>query len=293
VGNFPLAVEFLNKANLLQPNNYDILFKLGTALYQTKKLDEAHQIFENLRSLAPNSAETFYYLGLIAFDQNSDEIAVQNFENALALKPNFADANFMLGELMSKHLNYTNAKGFYEKAIQIDNSKPAYFIRLGGTYLYLKDFLKSLAIFRDASERFPQIADIQYFLAIAERINGNFELALNSVKKAILLKPNYADALALTGAILFDKNKLVEAEKYLRQAIAYSSNNFNAHNDLGRLLVKQQRFSEAVPLLQRARQISPNNPDVHYQLFLAFSRLKRKTEADQELALCRNFMKSS
>ena len=28
----------------------------------------------------------------------------------------------------------------------------------------------------------------------------------------------------------------------------------------------------------------PENPDVHYELFLAYSRLKQKNEADRELA---------
>ncbi len=152
-------------------------------------------------------------------------------------------------------------------------------------YLFSKDYVKSLEIFTDASKQFPNIPDIQYFLAIANRINGNFEAALSSLKKAILLKPKYADALALTGAILFDKNELAESEKYLRQAILQSPNNFNANNDLGRLLVKQQKYAEALPILLQASSFMPNNADVHYQLFLAYSRLKRKADADKELAI--------
>jgi len=39
------------------------------------------------------------------------------------------------------------------------------------------------------------------------------------------------------------------------------------------------------PFLQNAATLKPNNPGVHYQLFMALSRLKRKDEADRELAI--------
>lgn len=53
--------------------------------------------------------------------------------------------------------------------------------------------------------------------------------------------------------------------------------------------MKTRRYEEAIPILQRAAQLKPNNAGVHYQLFMAYSRLKRKTEADRELSLFKQF----
>jgi tetratricopeptide (TPR) repeat protein len=50
------------------------------------------------------------------------------------------------------------------------------------------------------------------------------------------------------------------------------------------LLVKLRRYDEAVPLLLRGVELNAKDPGVHYQLFLAYSRLKKKDEADKELA---------
>ncbi|HKQ53343.1 MAG TPA: hypothetical protein VJT74_13295, partial [Pyrinomonadaceae bacterium] len=52
-----------------------------------------------------------------------------------------------------------------------------------------------------------------------------------------------------------------------------------------RMLVKTRRYEEAIPVLKRGAMLKPANPGVHYQLFMAFSRLKRKEDADSELAL--------
>jgi predicted Zn-dependent protease len=71
----------------------------------------------------------------------------------------------------------------------------------------------------------------------------------------------------------------------LRRAIALDPNAFPPHHDLGRLLVKLRKYDEALPVLQRGAGLNKQDPGVHYQLFLAYSRLRRKTEADKELAI--------
>ncbi len=48
--------------------------------------------------------------------------------------------------------------------------------------------------------------------------------------------------------------------------------------------MKLRRYEEAVPLLTRGVEFNAKDPGVHYQLFLAYSRLKKKDEADRELA---------
>ncbi|MFN2406494.1 MAG: tetratricopeptide repeat protein, partial [Pyrinomonadaceae bacterium] len=56
------------------------------------------------------------------------------------------------------------------------------------------------------------------------------------------------------------------------------------YHDLGRLLVKLKRYEEAVPLLKRGIELNDKDPGIRYQLFLAYSRLRRKDEAEKELA---------
>ncbi|NJM53334.1 MAG: tetratricopeptide repeat protein [Blastocatellia bacterium] len=138
---------------------------------------EAKQTFSQL-----NSAEANYYLGLIAFDQNNYEMANQYFENALTLKPNFADASFMLGEISAKQKRYAEAVRFYQKALTQDKTKDVYFVRLGGIYLINSQFNQAVVYFKEASELFPKIAEIKYFLAITYRGLGNYDLAVNEVK---------------------------------------------------------------------------------------------------------------
>ena len=76
----------------------------------------------------------------------------------------------------------------------------------------------------------------------------------------------------------------MEAERLLRRAIQLDPKGYPSYHDLGRLLVKLRRYDEALPLLKRGAELNDKDPGIRYQLFLAYSRLKRKDEADKELA---------
>jgi tetratricopeptide (TPR) repeat protein len=90
--------------------------------------------------------------------------------------------------------------------------------------------------------------------------------------------------LSNLGYIASQRGENVEAERLLRRAIQLDPKSFPSYHDLGRLLVKLRRYEEALPLLTRGAELNAKDPGVHYQLFLAYSRLKKKEEADRELA---------
>jgi Flp pilus assembly protein TadD len=94
------------------------------------------------------------------------------------------------------------------------------------------------------------------------------------------------------GYIANQRGETQESERLLRQAIALDPQNFAAHHDLGRLLVKLKRYEEALPPLERGAALNANDPGIHYQLFTAYSRLKRKADADRELAIFKRFQEA-
>ena len=48
--------------------------------------------------------------------------------------------------------------------------------------------------------------------------------------------------------------------------------------------MRLKRYPEALPILERGVALNNDDPGVHYQLFIIYSRLKRKDDADRELA---------
>ena len=97
--------------------------------------------------------------------------------------------------------------------------------------------------------------------------------------------PNNADAYASLGFLAAERGQPDEAERLLRKALTIDPKNYPATYDLGRILVRTRRYDEAISTLERGVKLAGDDPGVHYQLFLAYSRMQRKDDANRELEL--------
>ncbi len=279
------ALPLLERANSQRPNTYEVILNLGVVLYRLARLDEAAIELQAASRISTTAADPLYYLGLISSARGADEAAIELWQQVLQKRANFADANFMIGEAVRRTRGVAAAKEFYERALSQDATKFVYYARLGGVYLSLDQADAALEVFDRAAQRFPAVAEAHYFVGIAARRKGAFDVAEAALRRSLALKPDNSDALAQLGYIASQQDKLAEAEVLLRRAVALGNRHIYAHYNLGRILVKLRRYEEAAQVLEQAATISKDCPEVHYQLFLAYSRLKRKPDADRELTI--------
>ena len=90
--------------------------------------------------------------------------------------------------------------------------------------------------------------------------HGKLKEAELSQRKAIEIKPDYADAHLNLGNILKDLGKLKEAELSQRQAIKLKPDYAEAHSNLGNILSTLGEIDEAVLNYERSLSIKPNMP---------------------------------
>jgi tetratricopeptide (TPR) repeat protein len=288
------AVQAFESALRLAPDHPQASFNLGLAFYQLNRLEEAAKWLEVAARVSPDRPEPLYSLGLIASARGQSEAAIDYWRRTLALQDDFAEANFLLAEELRKSGRLEDSKEFYERALAQDSARLVHYARLGGVLLLLGQNEGALDVFRRGAEKFPQIAEAHYFVAIAARGKGDYDLAETSLKKSLSLEPDNPDALAQLGFVTGERGRFAEAEQLLRRALTFSRDkHFMAHYDLGRLLIKQRRYDEAIPILERGAILNARYPGIHYQLFLALSRLKRKEEADRELVLFKQLEEAS
>jgi Flp pilus assembly protein TadD len=155
--------------------------------------------------------------------------------------------------------------------------------------MLLVQYDRALDLFQRAAQQFPSSAEAQYFVGIAARGYGNFATAETALRRSLTLKESNADALAQLGFVLGEGGRNAEGERFLRRAIAIDPRHFYATYDLGRLLVRTKRYDEAIGVLSAATQLRTRDPGVHYQLFIAYTRLKRKYDADRELTVFKQY----
>ena len=279
------AVRLFKRTNDLRPQTYEVLYNLGLGLYNLDRFDEAVQALSSAAAIAPTRADPYYRLGLIASAQGDTKAALIHWTRALELQPVFPEANFMIGEELLKKQLAEKSIQFYELALEQDRTRLVYFLRLGVANVRGQRYERAREVFNEALERFPDNPNLYFLLGYTGRAEGQYDQAVAAFRQALRLQPDNADVLGNLGYIASQRGDHEEAERLLRRAIALNADGFPAYHDLGRLLVKLKRYGEALPVLIRGAELNKKDPGVHYQLFLAYSRLGKKVEADQELAL--------
>jgi len=236
-----------------------------------------------------NEPEPYYRLGLIASAKGDSRSALLFWSKALQLRPGYPEANFMAGEELLRKQMPEKAHQFYELALSQDPSKLLYYIRLGVAEFRLQHYPAAIEVFTRGLSRFPDNANLAFLIGYANRAQGHYDDALVAFNKARAVQPENADVLANLGYIAGQRGQDEEATQLLRQAIKLDANNFAAHHDLGRLLIKLKKYDESVAILEHGVTINDKDAGIHYQLFLAYSRLGRKADADREFATFKKY----
>ena len=109
---------------------------------------------------------------------------------------------------------------------------------------------------------------------------GKLKEAELSTRKAIEIKPDYADAYCNLGLILEDLGKLQEAEFSTRKAIELNPNFANAYYNLGNLLKEQGKLQEAELCYRKAIELNPNFVNAYCNLGLILEDLGKLQDAE-------------
>lgn len=124
----------------------------------------------------------------------------------------------------------------------------------------------SSALFLAATERTPQSAVAWNNRADGALDRNDLSDAERSASQALLLRPEYADALANMGAVRARQERYDEAEDFLLQALILKPDHFQATFNLAGTLWKRGRLDEALVAYRRALEIRPDSAAVQQQV---------------------------
>ncbi len=119
---------------------------------------------------------------------------------------------------------------------------------------------------RKAIEIKPDFAEAHSNLGTILKDIGNLQEAELSTRKAIKLKPDFAEAYSNLGNILKDQGTLQEAELSTRKAIELNPDFADAHLNLGDILCNLGKLQEAELSTRKAIELNPDSADAHLNL---------------------------
>lgn len=121
------AIELLDKARQLDPDDYKLLYTYGVTLYKDNQLDLAEISLFRTIQLKPDFMYAHYNLGNVYYKKEQYKKALDSFKKAMELAPQKADIYFNIA-ITLEQLGYQDiAAKFYQKTLELNpNDKDAF-----------------------------------------------------------------------------------------------------------------------------------------------------------------------
>ncbi|MBZ0104022.1 MAG: tetratricopeptide repeat protein [Sulfuricella denitrificans] len=127
--------------------------------------------------------------------------------------------------------------------------------------------------------RHPEDSMAWFLLGVALLVRKQNQAAIDSLQRALALRPDFADAYGNLGNAQQNLGQFDEAIASYRRALALKPDFADAHSNLGNALSMLGRFDEAVACYQRALAIRPDFADASFNQGNALKSLGRMDEA--------------
>ena len=197
-------------------------------------------------------------------------------------------------------------------AVKLDATNPEYANNAGMSYLQMGDAGRAAPFFQQALELKPDEAMYHYNIGLAFQAAQDREMAVAAVLISGALRPDYFDAHAYAGALLFEAgvysdavesweravairpeadllsnlgvaymqlDDLEAADRVLRESIAKDPGYADAYYNMGVLRQKQRNNDAAVQNYRKALQLDPNKLAAYMNLGLLLMKQKDRSGA--------------
>lgn len=118
-----------------------------------------------------------------------------------------------------------------------------------------------------------------YLLGNSLRAQGKSADAAAQYERALVLKPDYAEAHNKLGLLRATEGRAADAEVHYERALALNPRHGDAHHNLALTMAAQGRMTEAIPHFECVLELNPDHANGHYGLGAALLSVGSFAEA--------------
>ena len=285
---YVLAQKLLNGLLAKDPNNVQVLSKLGKMYVTSGNDTKALETYQKILSLQGDDFDAMNNLGGIYRRLNRNQDSIDILTKAFDLKKNENLLYYNLGQTYKVMGSDKEAIDCFTKVIT-DNPKDVLaFNHLGCIYAKQGNHEKALEMFHQAQLADPNHPILHYNSALSLDALGRKKEAQVAYENALRKKPGWIEAMHGYADMLHRCGKNSEAENLLRKAADISADNPKTHIALGKLLMQGNNFDGAEAEFNKALELDSSNLSA---LTEKVALLQKQNRTDEALDLLLNLEK--
>ncbi|OQX83436.1 MAG: hypothetical protein B6D63_06245 [Candidatus Latescibacteria bacterium 4484_7] len=222
--------------------------------------EEAARQLETAIKYQPKYADVHYFLGSLYEELSRSEDAARCYERALDINPKFFKARVRLARRSYRNDDIENAVIELENCIK---SAPTFFVGdLKRLVTSVKKHDSSEEIeetFEHLLEEVPISSEVSKQIAIEHIQNGDYDAAINELKKALSSSPDFPDLRNLLGIAFANKGMTDDAIMEFKAALKIHPDYLKARLNIALAFYEKGAFDEAIENVQWVLKLDPDN----------------------------------
>jgi tetratricopeptide (TPR) repeat protein/2-polyprenyl-3-methyl-5-hydroxy-6-metoxy-1,4-benzoquinol methylase len=242
------------------PNYAGAHFNLGNLNYRAGELEPALRNYQAAIEIRPDFADAFVGIGNALDSLGRAAEAIENYERALVINPGCAEIHFSVGVLAEGQGRHEEAKNSLRRAIDIRPDYASAHYYLGRVWHALGRSDEALDSLQQAARLEPTMHLAHYGLArvlLSVPANPRLKEAAASLRRAVDIKPDFAQGHHALGTVLSSLEQLDAAEASLRRAFSIEPKSDEILHDLAITLLSLGKSPEAVTLIAHTLDRAP------------------------------------
>jgi len=240
--------------------------KLGEALLEAGRVEEAEMSFRAVLAYDPNNPRAELGLGRAAYARGDWQESVAHLRRSVARAPGVRATHAVLAEVYQRLGD--------AKAAQVELGRVA---ETSDNALWPDPYQEAVGRLKTGIE-----ARLEHAQMLLQQ--GRAAEAIPLVEELVRSRPD-ADAVHIAYGRLLLKIAPVRAEAEFRQALALRPTSLSAQTELAQALELQGKYREAADCYRQAVDLKPQDGTVHHRLGLCLQRLGDKEGAIGELRI--------
>jgi tetratricopeptide (TPR) repeat protein len=304
--NFKKAIEYLNKAKAINPNDAIVQLALGDAYYGDKNQNEAYAAYRNAFQIDPTLLRAKMQLGVLLKGAKSYDEAIKSFNEVIALNASYGPVYRELAETYykwgrnkpSKSTEYMQtAINYYEKYLSLTDHSLHSRMRHADFLVLVKDYKALEAEANKMIEMDKVNPRIFRYLGYSAYENGNADLAIKSLESYISNPNNkiiakdylylgtakFKKGLSADG-LSIDQNLYNSGLNDIKKAIEIEPLIIEDFNEVGKKMFTLKLYKEAIPVFE----FGTTNPEfknyvddnIYYGLSIYYANNKKDVKPD-------------
>ena len=219
----------------------------------------------------------------LAFELGDMDKSIDAFRQWQELEPASPLAGRMLSSIFLRGGKLDEAKLELAKVLKAEEANPgSTFMQIFQLVVPYADKSAALELMRNLAQPYPRVAEAHWAIAQLAQLAGNNELALDEIRQARNLRPDWDMAVSLEAQFLH-KSAPQQSLEVLRRYLSDYPDAREIRLQYARTLLDQKQYKSSRDEFRRLAKDNPDSPDIMFAIALISLQLNDLDGAEAEL----------